>query len=108
VLGAVEGCLIQSYGESGTEPRRPAVDAPTKRVILPEAYEKLLPPCFNDSRIRGLQSICDETGLSPEGINAWLKKQGGQVFSCDHKDRQRFLCRLPAISKIPNIFSDEE
>lgn len=84
------------------------MDAPTKQVILPEAYEKLLPPCFNDSRIRGLQSICDETGLSPEGINAWLKKQGGQVFSCDHKDRQRFLCRLPAISKIPNIFSDEE
>lgn len=86
----------------------PGVNAPAKRVITPEEREELLSPCFNGSRVRGLQSICDETGLPPEDVDAWVEDKGGQVLYCDHKDRQRFLCKLPTIGEIPNIFDFDD
>lgn len=64
-----------------------------------------LKDCFQESRIRGLVSVCEETGLPPEKVAQWVKDEGGYVYSCQHKGNDRLFCRLPdPPNELPNIF----
>lgn len=62
---------------------------------------------FENDRIRGLSSIRDATGLTPEMIVEWVNDQGGDVYSSRHKGTDRLFCRMPETQTenvIPNIF----
>lgn len=66
---------------------------------------------FSKSLIRGLMSVCEETGLSPESVSTWVKAQDGYIYAHEHKGSSRLFCRLPEPQTedgIPNIFEDLE
>jgi len=66
-----------------------------------------LEECFSDSLIRGLMSVCEETGLTPDIVAKWVREQGGDIYSSQHKGIDRLFCRMPepqTEDAIPNIF----
>lgn len=60
-----------------------------------ETLSNTLLPSFESSLIRGLVSVCEETGIRPELVKEWVEEKGGYIYACEHKGTNRLFCRLP-------------